>query len=194
MDQKQRLVNAVAFFVKMQDFMLKSKRLTLSSNLAHEYAEALAKLANNKRIAKDIGSRGFPNPYTTEDALFFFDKNREEGDSFFDVDFLIFVGGKVAGAIGLSEIDWTDRKAHVGYWLGEEFWHMGYATEALGAVVDFARDELKLVRLYAKVLDYNMPSLRVLMKNGFNVEGYERKTFKMEEGYHSLFLVARIFD
>ena len=178
----------------MRDYNLKSKRLALSNNLAPEYADALAELANNRKIARDIGGHGFPHPYTREDALFFLEKNREEGDSFFDVDFLIFVDGKVAGAIGLSEIDWTDMKAHVGYWLGEEFWHRGYATEALGAVVDFARDDLKLVRLYAKVLDYNLPSLRVLMKNGFNVEGYERKTFRMGDEYHSFFLVARIFD
>lgn len=178
----------------MQEYILNSKRLTLSNNLDHDYAGELARIANNRKIARDIGAHGFPTPYTAEDALFFFDKNREEGDSFFDIDFLIFVDGKVAGAIGLSEIDWTDKKAHIGYWLGEEFWHRGYATEALGSVVDFARKELKLVRLYAKVLDYNTPSLRVLMKNGFIVEGYEQKTFKMEDGYHSFFLVARIFD
>lgn len=178
----------------MRHYTLKSKRLTLSNNLTQEHADELARLANNRKIAEDLGAHTFPHPYSREDALFFLDKNREEGDSFFAIDFLIFVDGKVAGAIGLSEIDWTDMKAHIGYWLGEEFWNRGYATEALGAMVDFTRDELNLVRLYAKVLDYNLPSLRVLMKNGFNLEGYERKTFKMGDGYHSCFLVARIFN
>lgn len=178
----------------MRNYTLKGPRLTLTSELSSKHTKEFARLANNRKIARDLGAHSFPHPYTEEDARFFFDKNREEGDSFFALDFLIFANGKVAGAIGLSEIDWFDRKSHIGYWLGEEFWGKGYATEALKEVVNFSRDELGLVRLYAKVLDYNLPSLRVLMKNGFSVEGYERKTFKMEDGYHSFFLMGKIFD
>lgn len=178
----------------MKKYVLKGSRLTLTNDLNEKYADEVAKLANNKKIARDLGAHTFPQPYTREDALFFFDKNREEGDSFFALDFLIMVDGNVAGAIGLSEIDWTDKKAHIGYWLGEKFWKRGYATEALKAMIDFSRNELNLVRLYAKVLDYNLPSLRVLMKNNFEIEGYERKAIKMDDGYHSFFLTARIFD
>lgn len=178
----------------MEKFTLKGPRVVLSNDLDIKYAEELAQNANSLRISRDIGGHTFPHPYTKEDAIFFLTKNREEGKSFFAVDFIIWVDGKFAGVIGLSEIDRTDMKAHIGYWLGEAFWNKGYATEALSLMIDFCRKELKLVRLYAKVLDYNLASLNVLMKNRFLVEGFERKTFKMHDGYHSFFLVARTFE
>lgn len=178
----------------MQRVTLKGPRLSLSNDLSPEYAEELAYYANNLKVANNIGSHSFPYPYTKEDAMFFLTKNREEGKSFFAMDLIIRLEGNFAGVIGISEIDWSDMKAHIGYWIAEPYWNRGYATEALKIMVDYCRNELKLVRLYTKVLDYNFPSLKVLMKNGFSVEGYERKSMKMEDGYHSLFIVSRIFD
>ncbi len=178
----------------MQHFELKGKHVRLSNDLRPGYASDIAAQANNIKICRDLAAHSFPHPYTEESALYFLEKNREDGNSFFTLDFLIWVDNRIAGAIGLSEIEWVDRKAHVGYWLGEDFWNHGYATEALKLMVEFSRKELKLVRLYAKVLDYNLPSLRVLMKNGFTIEGYERKAYKMEDGYHSFFLTALIFE
>lgn len=178
----------------MQQFELKGQLVTLSNDLKAEYADELASQANSEPIYRNLAAHSFPHPYTRESAIFFLDKNREDGSSFFALDFLIWVEGKIAGAIGLSEIEWTDRKAHMGYWLGEKFWNHGYATEALKLMVEFSRKELNLVRLYAKVLDYNLPSLKVLMKNGFEIEGYERKAFKMGDGYHSFILTARVFE
>ncbi len=178
----------------MQQYVLQGRQVTLSNDLRTEYAEELASQANSMLVYKNLAAHSFPHPYTRESAVFFLEKNREEGESFFAIDFLIWVDGKIAGAIGLSQIERFDRKAHIGYWLGEKFWHKGYATEALKLMVEFSRNELNLVRLYAKVLDYNLPSLRVLMKNGFEIEGYERKAFKMDDGYHSFILTARIFE
>lgn len=177
----------------MKQFKLQGPRVTLSNELKPEYAEELAEQANSLRISENIGGHSFPYPYTAEDALFFLEKNREEGKSFFQIDFIIWIGGSIGGVVGLGEIDRTDGKAHVGYWLGEKYWNRGYATEALSLISEFAEKELKLVRIYSKILDYNLASLRVQLKNGFKVEGYERMAFKMKDGYHSFFLTAKLF-
>lgn len=177
----------------MERFTLRGQRITLSNDLDAGFAEELAHQANNGKIRDRIGGHGFPYPYTKEDALFFLRKNREEGNTFFQIDFIIRVEGRIAGVIGLSDIDREDMKAHVGYWLGEEYWNHGYATEALGLISEFAESEMGLVRLYSKILDTNLPSLKVQLKNGFKVEGYERKAYKLEDGFHSFFLTAKLF-
>ena len=59
--------------------------------------------------------------------------------------------------------------ASTGYVLAKEAWGSGYATEALGAMVNVARD-LGIRRLYALCHPENAPSVRVLEKCGFERE------------------------
>ena len=58
------------------------------------------------------------------------------------------------------------RSARVGYWLAPAFWGTGYATEALGAIVGFAR-EAGFDALTARVFQDNPASVKVLMHAGF---------------------------
>jgi len=62
------------------------------------------------------------------------------------------------------------------YWLGEEFWGQGIATEALKAVSEHAFNEYDLCRLYAHVFEWNQASARVLEKAGYEFEGRLRKS------------------
>lgn len=58
----------------------------------------------------------------------------------------------------------------VGYWIGREFWGRGIATRALAAFLEVAA-----VRpLYARVVEDNLGSLRVLQKCGFVIADRER--------------------
>lgn len=56
--------------------------------------------------------------------------------------------------------------ARVGYWLAPAFWGTGYASEALGGVVGFARDA-GFRALTARVFQDNPASVKVLMHAGF---------------------------
>lgn len=69
------------------------------------------------------------------------------------------------------DIDATS--AELGYWIGVPYWACGYCTEAAAAVCDFAFSALKLKRLYARHLDHNPASGRVLVKCGFEPIGDE---------------------
>ena len=55
--------------------------------------------------------------------------------------------------------------------VGEQYWNRGYATEALRLVGNFAQFRHGLKRLYATVFDFNLASMRVLEKAGFEKEG-----------------------
>ncbi len=167
--------------------------LLLTDDLDPRYARDLAFLANDPYIAQNIGGHSFPSPYSVESALNFIGLNRSDGRPF-RIDFLVFAKGKVCGVIGLSEIDYEDAKAHVGYWIGKEYRGNGYATRALALVCDMAVKKLRLHRLYTKVFDFNVASLIVLLKNHFRIEGLERDTFHSNSGYHSMYTLGRILE
>jgi len=66
------------------------------------------------------------------------------------------------------------RSAEIGYWLGEPFWGRGIATEALGAMTEYAFAHFDICRLEAGVFEWNPASARVLEKNGYVLEGRAR--------------------
>ena len=72
----------------------------------------------------------------------------------------ILVDGDVAGHIGSWQLDGA---RYVGYWIGQEYWGHGVATQALRAFVE------RIVErpLYAHVVKHNVGSIRVLEKCGF---------------------------
>ncbi len=62
----------------------------------------------------------------------------------------------------------------LGYCYGEDYWHKGYATEALKRVIRFLFDEVELDVLYADYMEKNPNSGKVMKKAGMTYEGFER--------------------
>jgi ribosomal-protein-alanine N-acetyltransferase len=86
---------------------------------------------------------------------------------------MVLTRGKViVGLLNLSSIvRGAFQNAFVGYWIDQGFQRTGVMTAAVGAVMDIAREELKLHRLEAATLIHNVASQRVLEKNGFEAYG-----------------------
>jgi RimJ/RimL family protein N-acetyltransferase len=80
--------------------------------------------------------------------------------------------GGLIGSTGLSFE--TPYRASTGYVLAQDKWGLGYATEAVGAVVQFAR-QLRVARLYALCHATHGSSRRVLERSSFALEGVLRK-------------------
>lgn len=171
---------------------LTGQNIVLKSPIGEHYAEDIASLANDIDIRDNIGAHSFPHPYTVENALEFIDRNREMESVPFAIDFLILYKNRPAGIIGLSDINFLDRKSHIGYWVGKQFRKKGIATMATGLVCDYAFGSLKLRRLHTKVLEGNISSMKVLVNNGFDVEGIERDSFYRNEEYKSFILFSKI--
>ena len=76
--------------------------------------------------------------------------------------------GTLLGSTGLGFE--TLQRAATGYVLAKDAWGLGYATEALRAVIDIARG-VGVTRLYALCHPENPASWRVLEKCGFFREG-----------------------
>ena len=82
--------------------------------------------------------------------------------------FVIVAGGKIVGAINLSNVvRGAFQNCNVGYWVAQAYNGRGYATEALRLVCERAFGELGLHRVEAGTLLDNTPSQRVIEKNGF---------------------------
>jgi RimJ/RimL family protein N-acetyltransferase len=78
----------------------------------------------------------------------------------------IVADGEVAGNIVCFP---REGKREVGYWLGQEFWGRGIATQALALLLR----EVAERPLYARVATTNVGSIRVLEKCGFTTIGSE---------------------
>lgn len=77
------------------------------------------------------------------------------------------------GLCDLSDIDWRHHRAEVGFLLGKDSWGRGYAYEAMQAVLNFAVTQ-GIQRLWARTLVGNDSSEKLLLKLGFEQEGYQR--------------------
>ncbi|MBQ6814064.1 MAG: GNAT family N-acetyltransferase [Lachnospiraceae bacterium] len=67
----------------------------------------------------------------------------------------------------------------IGYKFDEDYWHKGYAREALRAVIEEVFGQLKLHRLMAYVMEDNFSSIQLLEAVGFTMEGYLEKNIKV---------------
>lgn len=82
--------------------------------------------------------------------------------------------GKVIGTIGLIWYSDENRSAELGYSFSRAFWDHGYATQALGAVIDECFRSLPVNRLEAQHDVRNPASGRVMQKCGMRQEGVLR--------------------
>ena len=136
-------------------------------------ADAIVRHANNRKVWLNLRDL-FPHPYTAADARSWLQSVTERQP---ETNFAIAVKGEAVGGIGfMLQLDVAYRSAEIGYWLGEQFWGRGIATEAVIAVSEYAFSSHDLCRLYANVFEWNPASARVLEKAGFAFEGRLRKS------------------
>ena len=86
---------------------------------------------------------------------------------------------KLIGSLTLFHIDFTHRRAEIGYAQGRAYWGQGYMQEALKAVLNHAFEILNLHRIEADVDPRNAASVRTLERLGFQREGYLRERWQV---------------
>jgi RimJ/RimL family protein N-acetyltransferase len=142
--------------------VLETERLVLRAPRLAD-AEAIARLANDRRVAENTAR--IPHPYACEDAdEFVAAVNRGEDEAVFAV----VLKGELIGMCGVEP---REDKAEIGYWLGVPYWGHGYATEAARAMIDHAFGTLGHQTLEASARVSNPVSRRVLEKCGFQWTG-----------------------
>ncbi|NMO79875.1 GNAT family N-acetyltransferase [Niallia alba] len=93
--------------------------------------------------------------------------------------------GELYGAIALLS-NQKFNNGEIAYWIGEEFWGNGYATEAAQAILWFAFNEKHLHKVFARYFKTNPASGRVMQKLGMREEGVLIDQVKKDNHYLDL--------
>lgn len=142
--------------------------------LAHvtfDHRFSMAKMLNDSEVSKWLLS--VPFPYTLDDADQFIASCICDRDNPDEKRFAIISEGVHAGGIGIRRKH--GHAGEVGYWIGHEYRNRGIASKALEILLGVAFDAMHLQRVYAIVFTGNPASERVLIKNGFEYEGFLKK-------------------
>src|ERR687898_2269098 len=129
----------------------------------------------NYEIAKNLYE--VPYPYRIDDALNFIKSSYDDFRLRKAISFAIDYKNKLqlfqllSGTIGIKDIDYINKKANIGYWIGKQYQGKGIATECINLVVNYAFNILELEEISAYVFPDNNSSIRVLEKNGFGKTG-----------------------
>jgi RimJ/RimL family protein N-acetyltransferase len=163
-----------------------SGRIVNLRELSVKDAQGISHLMNHN-ISKYLYD--VPNPYLVQDALNFIKTCHSDFKSLRAIHFAIeYKGSKseprrsdyypllVVECIGLKNIDLVNRKANLGYWIGEQYWERGIATECVALVIDYAffSSDLELKEISTYVFPDNKASIRVLEKK-WNEEKWRNK-------------------
>jgi ribosomal-protein-alanine N-acetyltransferase len=73
--------------------------------------------------------------------------------------------------------------AEMSYFIGKAWWHRGYASEALSAVIKYLFEEVEVNRIYGRHDVANPYSGSVMSKCGMKFEGILRQAGKNSNGY-----------
>ena len=135
---------------------IKTERLVLR-HLQDSDASALAKAADNIEVVRWLAV--LPHPYTLSDARNFIKKTKEKPVTAFG----IFHDGQFVGAIG------TEGHTGFGYWLAQDAWGKGFATEAVNAVLDWYFNETDADEIRSGYLVENHGSAKIQKNLGFEI-------------------------
>ncbi|MBK9379190.1 MAG: GNAT family N-acetyltransferase [Saprospiraceae bacterium] len=144
--------------------------------------DRLIEIANNRNIYTNLRD-AFPHPYTSEHAEVFLQKAISARPSQL---MAILCNDHYVGNIGIHPGQDVYRKsAELGYFISEDHWNKGIATQAVAIMVEYTFANFQYVRIYASVFDYNKASAKVLEKNGFLFEGSSTKSIYKNGSYYN---------
>lgn len=84
--------------------------------------------------------------------------------------YTLFINGKIAGSLGINDIDPNNKTVEIGYELAKSFWRQGFMTEALHTFIKLLKQQNYLTGVSAKVLPDNIASIELLKKMNFTCQ------------------------
>jgi [ribosomal protein S5]-alanine N-acetyltransferase len=145
--------------------VLTTPRLVLRAPIPDD-ALTMAALAGDWDVASMTGQ--LPYPYTLTNAHLFI-ADLPKGDPL-RLAFAITLDGDLIGITGHTASD--PASASIGYWIGKPYWHRGFATEAVSALLHHCFETQKFQHLTCAHFEENTASARVIAKLGFHPLGF----------------------
>lgn len=137
-------------------------------------AEDLAHILSNKKILNNLRDK-IPYPYTVKHAKEFI-ASVTEADPNDVLSFAIVYGDAVVGCItAYRQQGIYSRSAEMGYYVAEEYWNKGIASNAIKLLCEYVFGNTDIVRVYAGVYANNVASCKALEKADIPFEGLLKK-------------------
>jgi RimJ/RimL family protein N-acetyltransferase len=111
--------------------------------------------------------------------------------------FLIFLKNQMrhVGTMGAFDFQWDVPSCEIGYWLSSDHTGRGYMTEAVHALTEMLRRQIKVRRVQIRCDAENARSRRVSELAGFQLEGILRCDCVAEGGrLRNTCVYSRIYD
>jgi hypothetical protein len=98
---------------------------------------------------------------------------------------------KLIGVVGLTYIDWKNRRSEVSIYVGEEGAQgRGYGLDALRTLVRYGFHTANLHKLYAEIFSFNEASVRLFEKAGFKRDGTKREDQYVDGRYWDTYVYS----
>ncbi len=104
----------------------------------------------------------------------------------------LVIGETLRGAVGITDVDWRDRRAEVGYWVAASHRGRGLASRAVRLLSTWALSEGGFERLDLYANPANQPSQRVAGNAGFTREGLLRQLRYRHGEREDLYVFSRL--
>lgn len=174
----------------MKEVKLEGKNVYLRS-ITYDDTDMIVRWRNQENVRKYFL---FREDFTTEIHENWMRNHVEAGDV---VQFIVCMKDtdRPVGSTYLRDIDYENGKAEYGVFIGEEDVRgKGVGKEILELTCRYAFDELKLHRVYARVIEGNNPSLYCFLHCGFEQEALLRDTKKIDGEYLNVIIIGRLND
>ncbi|MBT2692051.1 GNAT family protein [Bacillus sp. ISL-55] len=96
---------------------------------------------------------------------------------------VILYEGEIVGTAGFNSINWSNKTAYIGYWLGHEYQGKGIMTKVAKALTDYAFNHLKLNKVEIRAAEENKKSRGIPERLGFINEGRIRQAEWLYDHY-----------
>ncbi|MBI4117776.1 MAG: GNAT family N-acetyltransferase [Parcubacteria group bacterium] len=169
-------------------FLLKGRDINLRK-LKKSDAASLFRHAHDFDIAKYTS---LPHPYTLQNAEDFIKKTYRKIRNKESIELGIEwkATREIIGMMSFVNIDFENKNAEIGYWVAKKYWGRNIMKEAVNLILNFGFQELKFVRIYAKVMHPNIASSKLLEKSGFQYEGRMRQVIFRHENWMDEFIYS----
>mgnify|MGYP001190383602 CR=1 FL=1 len=122
-------------------------------------------------------------PFTIHTVLSYIEMSDRKRLQQTGYEYVILYRNSICGIVGLEHVDWQNRKASIGYWIGKEYEGKGLVLRAVNAVVKAAFEDLKLNRLEMYCAEQNFRSRAVPERLFFRIEGILRQNEWLYDHY-----------
>ncbi len=156
--------------------------------LSRDDNELLVRYLNNPQLVRFLSSR-IPQPYSHEDANWWVETGSKEAAFVRAISF----EGVFCGVTGIyTNTAEYGHAAELGYWVAQEYWNRGIASEAVIQFTELVFATTAIQRIYAVVAAPNLASVQVLKKAGYTQEGVLKLAVQKQGRFYDEYAFAKI--